>query len=126
MAAVIWKKGKVLLQRQPFKGRWGGLWMFPHWIVKNGKHERQILKDCLRDEFGLAVEELTPRLVVKHGFTKYRVQLRTYDARVAQGPFVILDNSKLLTRWVNPSRFPRLPLPRPHQKIAKHLLKGVL
>lgn len=173
-AAIIRRNGKVLLQKQPKEGRWGGLWMFPQWVIRNGKNERQLLKDNLRKEFGLEARHLIPRFTVKHGFTKYRIRLRVYEGKstlptsvIASAmfgksirhaerseasrksgilrpsgpqndgveiPHEFIEHStrnsvrqttrRAITKWVLPSQLARLPLPAPHQKIAKAVLES--
>lgn len=143
VALVAWKDGRVLLEKQPLRSRWGGLWMFPQWVIRNGKNERQLLKDNLRKEFGLEARHLIPRLTVKHGFTKYRIRLRVYESTatvILRSPATLLggttknhvlrsfrrlrrpqDDSAPLIRWLSPSQLDRLPLPAPHQKIAHEI-----
>ncbi len=92
-ALVLWnEKGKVLLQKQPREGRWGGLWMFPHGKdleeimggfkildtrSKKSKGDRQSFTAC-------PLLHIKPRKImsIKHGFTKYLVHLDVYEANL--------------------------------------------
>lgn len=109
VAAVLWKKGKVLLQRQPLHARWGGLWLFPQWTLRNGKGEEEFVRKRAREELGVRIQKLKPRMEIKHGFTKYRVRLRVYEGEAFSG--------RKNLQWIAPQKIARLPLPRPHQKI---------
>ncbi|MBI4115260.1 MAG: A/G-specific adenine glycosylase [Candidatus Omnitrophica bacterium] len=111
VAALIWKNGKVLIEKQPAEARWGGLWTFPQWIHSNGQPERNFLKNRVRKKLGIKIDEWRPRAEFRHGFTKYHVRLRVYEGRTSVG-------QKGRT-WVKPENLSRFPLPSPHQKIAK-------
>jgi len=116
VAVVIWKNGRVLLERQPLRARWGGLWMFPQWIHRNGKGETEFLKAKARQEFGTYLQAVKPRMEIEHGFTKYRVRLRVYEGK-AVGTYC----NTSLQRWCHPKDLTHLPLPSPHQKIAESI-----
>jgi A/G-specific adenine glycosylase len=118
VAAVIWKKGRVLLKREPLNGRWGGLWTFPQWVSTNGAGEKKFLKERVGRDLKVSLRTLNPRAELKHGFTKYRVRLRVYEGEVLSSP------RKL--SWVRPENLARLPLPRPHQKIADFVRQNPL
>lgn len=113
VAVVIWKNGRVLLEKQPLRARWGGLWMFPQWVYKNGKPERDFLKEKVQQERGVEIRRLRPKAEIEHGFTKYRVRLRVYE-----GEALSHNGLPAMTRWIKPEKLALLPLPRPHQKIA--------
>ena len=116
VAAVIWKNGKVLLQRQPVGARWGGLWMYPQWIHQNGKTETAFLQEKVREDLGFEIQSLRPKTQIKHGFTKYQVRLRVYQGNQKRS-----DPFQAPYRWVRPHEILRLALPSPHQKIAREI-----
>lgn len=125
-AAVILKKnGKVLIQKQSPKERWGGLWVFPF-----GDDLKQL---CSR--LGLAAAELNHRLTVRHGFTKYQVTLEVYEHRKTaakepepQAGFLPFKEkagpASAVAQWMPIQKLARLAFPSPHQKIVKELLKN--
>lgn len=124
VAAIIWKNGRVLLKRQLQKERWGGLWIFPQWIYANGENETEFLKDKLRRELGIRVNDLKPKTELIHGYTKYRVRLRVFDGKVLGRRDTVTapkegGETPPLQVWIKPKNFSRLPLPSPHQKIAR-------
>lgn len=112
VAAVIWKNGRVLLKKQPLRARWGGLWIFPQWIYKNGEGEEKFLEEKIRKELGLRIEEFRKKTKIEHGFTKYRVRLQVYEGK---------GRGEGKGQWVEPKRLSSLPLPRPHQRIAQQI-----
>ncbi len=127
IALVLWKGGRVLLEKQPLYARWGGLWAFPHWIHPNGKGEAGLVREKAREHWGIRLNGLKKRMEIRHGFTKYRVRLGVYESRVVIASPEGAKQSKLLrrpngllamTRWYAPQKLANLPLPTPHQKIA--------
>lgn len=115
VAAVIWKKGRVLLQKQPLQGRWGGLWTFPQWTLINGKREKEFLERRMEQDLGLSVQNLGPLMEIEHAFTKYRVHLRVFQGETAE---------RGRGKWIEPQKLARLPFPKPHQKIAHWIQKS--
>lgn len=114
-AAVIWNKGRILLQRQPVGERWGGLWMFPQWIHRNGKSGPVFLEEKVKSDLGLRIKNWRSRTEIKHGFTKYDVRLRVFEGNTTQ--MATQHNMK----WLKPNRLSMFPLPSPHQKIAREI-----
>lgn len=104
-ALILRKNGKVLIRRQPRHGRWGGLWMFPFWESK--------LK-MLR-ETGLKPNAVKKKMTVKHGFTKYSIQLEVFDS----GHQKTVPLLKPSSRWVKTAELKNYAFPSAHQKIAE-------
>lgn len=105
-AFILRNNGKVLLERQPSSGRWGGLWMFPH-----GKTKEEVI-----ERFKLSGGKTKKALTVSHGFTKYLVSLEVFETQ-ARNTVCEKDQS-----WFEITSLAEMPLPAPHRKIAGHLL----
>ncbi len=112
VAAVIWKKGRVLLEKQPLRARWGGLWLFPQWKMDPRGSETEFLRKKTKD-LGIQIDEFRPKTEIKHGFTKYRIRLRVFE-----GEALSHNGFPPLMRWIRPEKLQGLPFPSPHQKIA--------
>jgi A/G-specific adenine glycosylase len=108
-ALVLRKNGRVLLERQPSDGRWGGLWMFPH-----SPDNAALLKD-----FALSKEAVKRILTVNHGFTKYSVQLDVYEYSAGK-PASCREKEQ---KWVILKDLSQIALPSPHRKIAQSLCR---
>ncbi|MDP3920664.1 MAG: A/G-specific adenine glycosylase [Candidatus Omnitrophota bacterium] len=110
-ALILRKEGKVLIQQQPEKARWGGLWMFPY-------YER---RSSMLKAHGLQANALKRRMQVTHAFTKYRVTLDVYEAEApAREAQEICEKSH---KWVPLGNLKKHAFPSPHQKIVKDLEK---
>ena len=121
-ALVMHRNGKVLVKQQPPEGRWGGLWMFPHWTNKASLLE-ELKKYGVKN---LSSPKLRPKWVIHHGFTKYRVRLEVYEATQLQEEKTRSPGSGFRRRscWVKPGNLTRLAFPSPHQKIVRSLIQG--
>ena len=86
-AGIIWnEQGQILIAQRPLDGLLGGLWEFP-----GGKQEPQeTLPECLQREIyeELAVEIRVGDLfvVVKHGFTHFKITLHAFTCHYLSGP----------------------------------------
>lgn len=114
---VLKKKEKVLIQKQPPRARWGGLWMFPHWATYHH----------LKKTPGLKRSELKHILTVEHGFTRYQMRLGVYalsqsHANEPDNLALFLQKNSHQYRWVKASQLKQFAFPAPHQKIVQHLL----
>ena len=104
------KKNEVWLEKQPARGRWGGLWMFPFWA-----HKKE-----MRKELRFLRSELNSFLVVPHAFTKYRITLEVFE--LSCGKDMPLRQRR--GRWFPITRLARVAFPSPHRRIAQALTAG--
>jgi len=78
-AGMVWNDaGQVLIAQRPLDGLLGGLWEFP-----GGKQESdETLPECLqrelREELAIEVEVGELFVVVKHGFTHFKITLHAF------------------------------------------------
>jgi A/G-specific adenine glycosylase len=87
-AGLIWNaRGQLLIAQRPLDGLLGGLWEFP-----GGKQEPEdeSLEACLqrelREELAIEVNVGDLFVVVKHGFTHFRITLHTFTCEYVSGP----------------------------------------
>jgi len=86
-AGIIWnKRGRLLIAQRPLDGLLGGLWEFP-----GGKQEAdESLPDCLkrelREELAIEVHVGDLFVVVRHGFTHFRITLHAFTCEYISGP----------------------------------------
>jgi A/G-specific adenine glycosylase len=82
---IIWKRGRILIQRRPPEGLLGGLWEFPG--GKREKHES--LAHCVhrevREEVGIEVKVGAERAVVDHGYSHFSITMHAFDCDYVAG-----------------------------------------
>lgn len=99
-AAIIRRRGRVLIARRPLGGMLGGLWEFPGGKKKRGES----LEDCLRREIceELGIEIRVGQLVtqVEHTYTHLRITLYAFECRPVRGRPHAIEVADW--RWVTP------------------------
>jgi A/G-specific adenine glycosylase len=122
VCVAIWRRAggpSLLVVRRPDGERWGGLWELPR--VERGPGEDWSAA-ALRaiGQAGAAGAELGPLLrTIRHGVTRYRVQLRCYEARLrgaAAGPRNSADR-----KWMRLEDLPNLPFSSPQRSLVAWL-----
>lgn len=88
------RRGRVLLQRRPPAGLWGGLWAFPECEDDN------VAAWC-RETFGLVIEPDTPSPPLRHSFSHFHLDITPIAARV-RGASRAMENPH--TVWYNPKQ----------------------
>lgn len=114
-AVVLRRDKEVWLSQQPEEARWGGLWMFPFWEKKTA------MIDALKSQSSKPGKWLS----LKHGFTKYLINLEVYTCR-SNGSKGLSGGRHSKGRWVRITELSGYPLPAPHKKIAHSLVKEPL
>ena len=120
-AAVMWRRGRVLVCRRPAEGLLGGLWEFP-----GGKREpgESLEHACVREvgeETGLAVEVLRPFLSIDHAYTHFRITLHLFHCRAARGRPRTLQCEE--ARFVEVGALADLPFPSANRRAIERLLE---
>lgn len=105
---IIEHAGRVLLQRRPSAGIWGGLWSLPE------------AEDAQRWRLLLAMEqveraELTP---LAHTFSHFRLHIRPFHLHLTKAPDMVGDSE---SGWYDAAA-PGVGLPAPVRKILAQLV----
>jgi A/G-specific adenine glycosylase len=115
-AVVVAKNGHVLVRQCGANERWAGLWDFPRFeIVGEGPlFIRNELVAKVREQTGVISEPSGLLTTIKHGVTRYRINLDCYVATFKSGRI----NSANNIRWVRRGELGELPLSTTGRKIA--------
>lgn len=122
-AAVVWRKGTVLLAQRPASGRWAGLWEFPHGPKDAGETYECTAKRRLRESTGIDAaigQELT---TLRHGVTRYRITMVCFEATFRRGSF--RRSFYQDARWVEPRDLLQFPVSAPQRKLAEAISSQV-
>jgi len=117
--AVIKKDGKIFIQKRPKKGLMAGLWEFP-----GGKVEKETPKKALEreinEELGIKIKNIKKIRRIKHGYTRFSVDLHCYSADFNKGKIKL----KIATdgRWVKPGQLKKYPFPAANVKLIEDLI----
>jgi len=116
---VVWRGGRLLIDRRKPDGLLGGLWEFP-----GGKREEdESLEQCLarevHEELGIRVKALRPLMTVRHAYTRFRVTLHAYECRYLSGRPRAIACAEW--RWVKPDELDDYAFPAANRKIIAAL-----
>lgn len=119
VAAVIVKRGRVLIDRRLPEAMLGGLWEFPGGKVQPGETPPAALAREVREELGIEIEVLEPLVTVRHAYSHFRITLQAFLCRHLRGrPRAIACAA---CKWVKISELPQYPFPKANQAILKRL-----
>ncbi len=104
------RHGRILLQRRPPVGLWGGLWGFPECTNGNARQ-------WCRKNLGLSVRTDAPWPKRRHSFSHFHLDITPIPAQVLGGTDQVMENAE--TVWYNVRRPDRRGFSAP----VKHLLE---
>ena len=116
---LIWKRGRLLIQRRKAEGLLGGLWEFP-----GGKRERgETLPACVRrevkEELGIEVRVKEEFAVVRHAYSHFAITMHAYTCEYIRGR--PRAKSADAVRWVRPAALKDYAFPAANRKIIARL-----
>jgi A/G-specific adenine glycosylase len=103
---------RVLLQRRPAEGLWGGLWVFPR--LASGPRAA----DAVRRSLGGKPASLRRRAPFEHGFTHFRLRVQPIECAFAAQP----QRRPPGTRWMGFAEALRAAQPTPVARLLRAIL----
>ena len=100
---------RLLLQRRPPAGIWGGLWSFPECAV-----DADIAAWC-RESLGCRIGEITSGTPLRHTFSHFHLHIAPVHARVRDADLAIMEQDERV--WYNTRRPDKRGLPAPVKKL---------
>jgi len=119
VAAVIRRRGRVLIDRRPPEGLLGGLWEFPGGKVEPGESLQVALAREVREEVGLTVRVGERLMSVKHAYTHFRITLHFFACTAEPGRARALACQAV--RWARPADLPEYAFPKASHAMVRHL-----
>lgn len=120
VVGVIYRAGRILIDKRELKGLLGGLWEFPGGKVQRGESLESALRREIREELDIDVE-IGPKIaVVEHTYSHFHVEIHAFECRHIQGEprcVACID-----VKWVRPRELTRYAFPAANKKIIKLLL----
>jgi mutator protein MutT len=84
-AAVIWRDGKILIDRRKPGGTLGGLWEFPGGKLEPGETISQCITREIREELGIEITVGQELIVLEHTYEKFTVLLHVHHCAHKSG-----------------------------------------
>lgn len=123
--ALVEQDGRYLIHRKEGEGLLAGLWQFPIMVLEGKvsgqvRRERKIIRDALRDCFGMRIKIKGELPIKEHQFTHMDVTMKPFRCSLAE--IFPADKAPGAIRWVLPSNFSRYPISKAMTKIAALIL----
>jgi A/G-specific adenine glycosylase len=120
---LVWKNGRLLIDRRKMNGMLGGLWEFPGGKIQYGETHAAALQRELREELAIETEVGDYFMKVDHSYSHFSVTLYAYHCRhIAGVPRAIACEA---WRWTRPRDLRRYAFPNANRRIIQSLLAEV-
>jgi A/G-specific adenine glycosylase len=121
VVGILYKNGRILIDKRRPNGLLGGLWEFPGGKVKKGESLEAALRREVREELGVTVRVVRPVATVQHTYSHFAVTLHAYECTYAAGKPKC--NTCVDYKWVYPKQLKNYAFPAANKKIIA-ALKG--
>ncbi|MFQ5863767.1 MAG: A/G-specific adenine glycosylase [bacterium] len=121
VAGIIWKMGKIFIDRRPEEGLLGGLWEFPGGKQEPGESLEECLVREIREEVEIKIRVQGPFLTVQHAYSHFKITLHSFQCQYLSGQ----PNPKkaIAWKWVAPKELSKYAFPKANKKILDALLE---
>jgi 8-oxo-dGTP diphosphatase len=108
VAALVKRRGRILVQQRGPKGARALLWEFPGGKVEPGESDEAALARECREEMGVAVEVGRKVAQVRHAYADLEVDLILYGSEILEGGEPKALHAHAL-RWIEAEKLLELP-----------------
>lgn len=119
VAAVILKRGRVLIDQRKPDAMLGGLWEFPGGKVQPGETPPAALAREVREELGIEIEVARPLARVRHAYSHFRITMQAFLCRHTAGRARAIECTAC--KWVKIGELENYPFPKANHAILKAL-----
>jgi len=119
VAAIILKKGLVLIDKRPREGLLGGMWEFPGGKIELGENHPDAVIREIKEEIGIAVKIGELFGIYKHAYSHFSVTVFSYFVEIVSGKPKALEVEKIA--WVNISDLQEYPMGKVDRNISDDL-----
>jgi A/G-specific adenine glycosylase len=114
VAAVVIKKGRILLVQRPAAGLLGGLWEFPNGLWTPEQDPARVCAEHVSAQLRIAVDVKNRIAVVHHTYTHFKLELSVYHCPWRSGRVRLSGPAGFA--WIPRTRLEAYPLHRAVQK----------
>jgi len=116
---IVWRDGRILIDRRNPEGLLGGLWEFP-----GGKRRPdESLEACVvrevREELGVKVKVRSPLVTVKHAYTHFRITMHAFECGFVSGRPKAIGCAAW--KWIKPDELDQYAFPKANLKVIAAL-----
>ena len=123
VAAVLWRRGRILIAHRLAEGLLGGLWELPGGKVNQGEGLTEALVREVREEVGLELAgPVEPLAVIRHAYSHFRITMHVYQCRGVRGRARALASQRV--RWVRPTDLGAFAFPKATLKALEELSRA--
>ncbi len=116
---VIYRKGRILIDKRKSQGLLGGLWEFPGGKKQPGESLETALRREVREELAITVQVVRLLAVVDHTYSHFRVRIHAFECTYVSGTSRCLACADF--KWVRPGDLDRYAFPAANKKIIEIL-----
>jgi A/G-specific adenine glycosylase len=116
---VIYKDGRILIDKRKPEGLLGGLWEFPGGKKEPGETLEAALRREVREELGITIRVGRPLAVVDHTYSHFRVRIHASECTWVSGEPRCITCAEF--RWVRLQDLGRYAFPAANNKIIRVL-----
>ena len=123
VVGIIYKGGRILIDKRKPKGLLGGLWEFPGGKVRTGESLQAALRREVREELVIRVRVKRPLTVVDHTYSHFHVRIHAFECTYISGrpQCITCDDVK----WVRLQDLGRYAFPAANRRIIAALCSRI-
>jgi A/G-specific adenine glycosylase len=115
VVGVIYRRGRILIDKRRPEGLLGGLWEFPGGKQQRGESHPAALRREIREELALEVRVGPEIAAVDHTYTHFRIRLHAFECTWLSGEPRCVTCTDV--KWVRPGDLGRYAFPAANKKI---------
>jgi A/G-specific adenine glycosylase len=113
-AAIVRKKGRLLITQRKLEGLLGGLWEFPGGkVMKKETSENACIRE-VKEETNLKIKVDAHLTQVRHAYTHFKIKMDVYLCTYMSGNIKL--NGPVDSKWIFPSKIKDYPFPKANHK----------
>jgi A/G-specific adenine glycosylase len=120
VVGVIYRGGRILIDKRKPEGLLGGLWEFPGGKTKAGESLKAALRREVREEVAITIRVNREIAVVDHTYSHFRVRIHAFECAYVLGEPRCIACDAL--KWVRPRDLRRYAFPAANNRIIDVLL----
>ena len=120
-AAILQRKGQILLTRRRLDAHQGGLWEFPGGKLEMGETLEQCLRRELKEEIDIEVCDVQAFSTVRHRYPEKEVELNVFTCSIHAGEPKPLECMEIA--WVHRHELASYEFPEADRPVLRKLLQ---